>query len=74
MEIIMIHPKSKEDLHLFKQLATRLKAPFETKQESIEREKAIKLYGKKFVEKIEASEKNFSEGKYKIIKPEDLWK
>ncbi len=74
MEIIMIHPKSKEDLHLFEQLATRLKAPFETKEKNMEREKAIKLYGKKFVEKIEASEKNFNEGKYKIIKIEDLWK
>ena len=74
MEIIMIHPKSKKDLHLFKQLATRLKVPFETKEKDIEREKAIKLYGKKFVEKIEASEKNFNDGKYKIIKTEDLWK
>ncbi len=74
MEIITIHPKSEEDLHLFKQLATRLKAPFETKKESAERNKAIKLYGKKFVEKIETSEKNFKEGKSKIMKVEDLWK
>ncbi len=70
----MIHPKSKEDLHLFKQLVTRLNAPFETKEKNLERENAIKFYGKKFVEKIEASEKNFDKGKYKIIKPEDLWK
>ncbi|MEO8569761.1 MAG: DUF2683 family protein [Ginsengibacter sp.] len=73
METITIHPKSKEDLQLFEQLATRLKAPFKTKK-GLEREKAIKLYGKIFVEKIEASEKNFKEGKYKIIKTEDLWK
>ncbi len=44
------------------------------KKESMERGKAIKLYGKNFVEKIEASEKNFKEGKYKIIQTEDLWK
>ncbi len=74
MATIMIHPKSKEDLHLFKQLANRLKAPFEMKKESRERVKAIKLYGKNFVEKVEASEKNFKEGKYKIIQTEDLWK
>lgn len=74
MEIIMIHPKSEEDLSLFKQLATRLKAPFETKREDLERNKAIELYGKDLVEKIEASEKNFKEGKYKILKTEDLWK
>ncbi len=70
----MIHPKSEEDLRLFKQLATRLKAPFETNIEDMERDKAIKLYGKNFVEKIEASEKNFKNGKYKILKTEDLWK
>jgi len=74
MEIITIHPKSEEDLHLFKQLATRLKARFETRKEGEERNKAIKMYGKDFVEKIEASEKNFKEGKYKIMKIEDLWK
>ena len=74
MEIIMIHPKSKEDLNLFKQLATRLKAPFETKEKNLERTEAIKAYGKRFVEKIEMSEKNFDEGKYKFIKPSDLWK
>jgi hypothetical protein len=74
MEIITIRPKTEEDLSLFKQLATRLKVPFETKKESMERNKAIKLYGKKFVEKIEASEKNFKEGKYKVMKVEDLWK
>ncbi len=61
-------------MHLFEQLANRIKAPFETKKKGIERDKAIKLYGKNFVEKIEASEKNFKEGKYKIIKTEDLWK
>ena len=70
----MIHPKSKEDLQLFKQLATRLKAPFKTKKDGVERDKAIKLYGKNFVEKIETSDKNFKAGKYKIIKSEDLWK
>lgn len=74
METITIHPKSKEDLHLLKQLASRLEAPFETKKEDIERGKAIKKYGKDFVEKIEASDKNFNEGKFKIIQTEDLWK
>ena len=48
MEIITIHPKSEEDLHLLKQLANRLEAPFETKKEGIERNKAVKLYGKKW--------------------------
>lgn len=74
MEAITIHPKSKEDLHLLKQLASRLQAPFETKKEIVEREKAIKKYGKNFVEKMEASDKNFKEGKFKIIQTEDLWK
>lgn len=57
MEAITIHLKSKEDLDLLKQLASRLQAPFETKKENIERGKAIKKYGKDFVEKIEASTK-----------------
>ena len=42
METITIHPKSKEDLHLLKQLASRLQAPFETKKDNREREKTIK--------------------------------
>ncbi|MGV8090581.1 MAG: DUF2683 family protein [Mangrovibacterium sp.] len=76
MERITIHTRSKEQAALFEQLAKVLKVPFEkTKLEEItDREKAIKLYGKDFVEKIEASEKNFKEGKYTTIKVEDLWK
>ncbi|MDD4190084.1 MAG: hypothetical protein PHI28_02025 [Mangrovibacterium sp.] len=76
MERITIHTRSKEQAALFEQLAKVLKVPFEkTKPEEVsERKKAIKRYGKNFVEKIEASEKNFNEGKYKTIKVEDLWK
>ncbi len=47
---------------------------FKIKKKTTEREKAIKQYGKDFVEKIESSEKNFKDEKYKIIKTEDLWK
>lgn len=76
MESIIIHPKSKEQASLFEQLAKALKVPFEKSKSSslTEREKAIKLYGKEFVEKIEASDKNYKEGKYKTMKVEDLWK
>ncbi len=52
----------------------RLKVPFENDEEDLERNKAIELYGNDFVEKIEASEKNFKAGRYKILKAEDLWK
>lgn len=52
----------------------RLKVSFEINEEELERNKAIALYGKDIVEKIEASEIFFKKGKYKILKPEDLWK
>lgn len=76
MEIITIHTRSKEEADLFEQLAKVLKVPFEKSnlEELSVREKAINLYGEDFVEKIEASDKNFKDGKYTTLKIEDLWK
>jgi len=75
MEAIIIQPRTKEDLNLFKQMAKRLKAAFETKPLDItEHEKAVKLYGKKFVDKIDLSSKELSEGKGTVISMDELKK
>ncbi len=70
METIIIHPKTKEQVSLFEQLAKTLKVPFEKTAEK----KAGSRYNPEFVAKIERSRKNFKEGKYKIIKTAELWK
>jgi hypothetical protein len=64
METVIIHPKNKEQVNLFEQLAKVLNVPFEKKPETklTERDKAINLYGKDFVEKIERGEKALEEG------------
>lgn len=57
-------------------MAKALKIPFETKKshKKSERDKAVALYGKKFVEMIEQGEADIKAGKFKVIKTEDLWK
>ena len=65
METMIIHPKTKDQANLFEQLAKVLNVPFEKNKEPqlTERDKAINLYGKDLVEKIERGEKAFKENK-----------
>jgi hypothetical protein len=76
MQTITIHPKNKAQANLFEQLAKVLNVPIEksTATELTERDKAINLYGKAFVEKIERGEDALKEGKGVIIDTENLWK
>jgi uncharacterized protein DUF2683 len=57
METIIHHPKTKEQLKLFEQLANALKVPFEKNRE------ADAHYNPEFVAKIQRSRKNYDEGK-----------
>lgn len=68
MEAITIHPKNKEQLNALEIVLSAMKVPFEKSMVT------KSPYNPKFVAKIKRSEKNFSEGKYKTIKIEDLWK
>ena len=71
METITIHPKNKEQVSLFEQLAKTLKVPFEKSG------KEKSSYNPEFVSKIERSRQNFKEGKGKKISLEELnslWK
>ena len=66
METITIHPKSKKQARLFEQLAKALDVPFIKEVKS--------PYDPTFVAKIKRAEENFKEGKFTIMKVEDLWK
>lgn len=67
MEALTIYPNTKEQENLYKQLAKTLK-------NHVEKTKVESPYDPKFVRKIKRSERNFTEGKYKAVKIEDLWK
>ena len=70
MDSIIIQPKSQEDLQLFKQLPSRLNAPFKTTTEN-------SPYDPEFVAKILEGDKDRKEGKGRKITMEelnDLWK
>ncbi len=85
METLIITTKAKKSADQIKKAlksmngvkaikSLRSKVLFKNKKEDLERNKAIELYGKDFVEKIESSEKNFKARKYEILKTENLWK
>lgn len=67
METITIHPKSKEEVKVFEQMAKALNIPFEKSKEKSK-------YKPAFVAKIKEGEKSKKAGKFKVIKTEDLWK
>jgi hypothetical protein len=76
METLIMHPQNKEQLVALKAFAKALKVPFYKNDEVglSEREKAIKLYGKDLVEKIESGEKAIKNGEFITIDPEkSLW-
>jgi predicted adenine nucleotide alpha hydrolase (AANH) superfamily ATPase len=63
MESITIHPKSKEEIKAFEQMAKALNVPFEKSK-----------YNPDFLAKIKRGEKDKKSGNFKVIKTEDLWK
>ena len=67
METITIHPRSKEEVKVFEQMAKALNIPFEKGKEKSK-------YNPAFVAKIKEGVKNKKAGKFKIIKTADLWK
>ncbi|RYE19324.1 MAG: hypothetical protein EOP42_29250 [Sphingobacteriaceae bacterium] len=65
METLIVRPKNQKQLAAIKAVLKALDVTFQ-------KEKAD--YDSDFVEKINQSEQNFKEGKYTILKVEDLWK
>lgn len=68
MEAIILHPKNKTQLSILKNLAKEMGMSFETKEEK------ENTYNPEFVDKIMRSRKDFEEGRFTVIKTEDLWK
>ena len=65
MESILIHPKTKQQIKLFENLAEELGIAFE-------KEKNISPYNKEFVKKIKKSENDFKEGRFVSVKKENI--
>lgn len=61
--IIILEPKTLDDLNVFKALAKSLNVKFEVKE---------KPYNPEFVEKIRKSEEQYKKGKFKRVNAEDL--
>ena len=68
MEAIIIHPKNKEQVSLFEQLAKTLKIPFEIKRQE------SNSYNADFESKMKESRKQAKEGKTVKINLDELWK
>ena len=66
MKSILIHPQSREQVHLFEQLAKVLNIPFEKKEEK-------SPYDPKFVAQIKKAEKDIKAGRVTKIDPSDIW-
>ncbi len=66
MEAVLAHPQNEAQANAIKAVLAALNIPYEEVGES--------SYDPAFVAKIKRSEKNFSEGKFQVIKTEDLWK
>ncbi len=67
MTTFTIHSEDKEQSTTIKAILKALKVNFEVKTEKTQ-------YNKEFIAKIKESKKQAKEGKYKVIKTEDLWK
>ena len=66
MEVILIHPKSKEQIKVFEEMAKILKVPFEIKEES--------PYKTEFVNMVKKADRDFKKGKGKKMKLDEIWK
>lgn len=65
METLIVHPKNQKQLAAVKAVLNALNVTFEKEEND---------YDPEFVAKIKKSEKNFKEGKFTILKVEELWK
>ncbi|MCX2433281.1 MULTISPECIES: DUF2683 family protein [unclassified Pedobacter] len=65
METLIVHPENKAQLNAVKQVLKAMKISFEKEE---------KPYNPEFVAKIQESDQNYRDGKFKIIKVDDLWK
>ncbi|MEX8548405.1 MAG: DUF2683 family protein [Mucilaginibacter sp.] len=63
METLILHPKNKEQLSVFKALAKALKVDFETEKSP---------YDPKFVAKIKQSQQDMKDGKGTVITIDEL--
>ena len=73
METLIMHPKNKEQVTALKAIAKAFKIDF-TAEQSTEKEKAIKLYGKELVESIERGEEDIKAGRVTRIKDiNNIW-
>ena len=68
MEAIILRPKTKRQLSIFKNIAMEMGIPFEIINNN------ENPYDPEFVAKIMRSKKDFEEGRFTAIKTEDLWK
>ena len=64
--IFIAHPTNKDQINALKAVVKAFKIEFEITKEN--------PYNPDFVEKILQGEDDFKNGKFKIIKTEDLWK
>lgn len=82
METLIVKPASRSKMEALKAFLTALKIDFKTvngtetttasKESKVS--EADKPYNPEFVAKIKASQEDYEAGRYKAIKPEDLWK
>ena len=64
--IFIVHPSNKEQVNALKAFVKAMKIKFEVTSE--------KNYNPDFVAKIQESKEQFKNGKFTVIKTEDLWK
>lgn len=67
MQTLIVQPKTQKQLAALVAVLKALNIDFK-------KEDGVSPYNSEFVKKIKASEKKFKEGKYTIIKVENLWK
>ena len=64
--VFIVHPSNKEQVNALKAFVKAMKIKFEVTSE--------KNYNPDFVAKIQESKEQFKNGKFTVIKTEDLWK
>lgn len=64
--IIIVHPDNEDKLEALKTFMKAFKIKFEVTKE--------KPYNPEFVAKVLKGDENFKNGKFKVVKTDDLWK
>jgi hypothetical protein len=65
-DIFIVHPATTEEAEALNVFVKALKMKFEVVKGNV--------YDPKFVEKISQGDKDFENGNFKVMKPEDIWK